>query len=209
VPNTKKELPTSVRKPQRQKASNAVDVEARLKNLRLDRGMTLQQLAEKADLTRGYLSLVERGIKTPSIAALIRLANALNVNVAELLGGEPLDTPSFAISRRHPRANAPADAATDIRMSFEALVPGLLKKSMDPFLVHPPDVGAASNTHQGEEFVFVVRGTVELLLNGKATKLDTGDCAYFNAHTPHKFRNIGQQQSEVLVVIGNSGKKTE
>ena len=78
-----------------------------LRQLRAAKGLTLDRLAAMSELTRGYISLVERGLKTPSIAALLRMANALEVGVAHLFDPNAGPAPSYVLDRRQENGTPP------------------------------------------------------------------------------------------------------
>ena len=178
-----------------------------LRRLRAAKGLTLDRLATLSELTRGYISLVERGLKAPSIAALLRMAKALDVNVAYLFDAKAAGQPRYTIHRHH------EGAIPDKNGSFGllALAAARPHKSMEPFLLTPPFKSTRNSTsanekiqrafHSGEEMLFVVSGRVALELDGEELTLEKGDCLYFSGETPHQVHSLGRQKAEVLVVI--------
>jgi mannose-6-phosphate isomerase-like protein (cupin superfamily) len=82
---------------------------------------------------------------------------------------------------------------------------------MSPFVVRPGRQFAAHPhpSHPGQEFVFVHAGSVELNHDGRILRLDTGDCAYFDASAPHKLRQVGDQPAEVVVVAYDAPGRRE
>ncbi|MET0707218.1 MAG: XRE family transcriptional regulator [Tardiphaga sp.] len=168
-----------------------------LRQLRSAKGLTLDQLATLSELTRGYISLVERGLKTPSVAALLRLAAALDVNVTYLFDPNPTPAASYTLFRRE------QDAAPSQQGGFDllALAASRTQKRMEPFLIRPPLKLASRASHAGEEFLFVVSGSLAIKLDGDELLLEKGDCLYFSGETPHWLRSIGRQKAEVLLVV--------
>ena len=169
---------------------------ALLRAVRRQRGLTLESLAEQTGLTKSYLSKIERRRSTPSIAVALKVARALDVDVAQLFsdesGGEKI-----AIDRAGDRRDT-----GDKR--YVALAPAVLGKSMSPFIVRP--VGVVDEprpVHSGQEFVFVHTGIVELEYGDHTVTLDAGDSAYFDASVSHSFRSVGKVVAEVVVVAGN------
>lgn len=168
---------------------------ALLRAVRRQRGLTLERLAEQTGLTKSYLSKIERRRSTPSIAVALKVARALDVDVAQLFsdetGGEKI-----AIDRAGDRRGIDGER-------YVALAPAVLGKSMSPFIVRP--VGAADEprpVHAGQEFVFVHTGTVELDYGDQTVTLDAGDSAYFDASVSHNFRSVGKVVAEVVIVAG-------
>jgi transcriptional regulator with XRE-family HTH domain len=169
---------------------------ALLRTVRRQRGLTLENLAEQTGLTKSYLSKIERRRSTPSIAVALKVARALDVDVAQLFSDETADE-KLAIDRAGDRRDIGGER-------YVALAPAVLGKSMSPFIVRP--VGAVDEprpVHAGQEFVFVHTGTVELDYGDQTVTLDAGDSAYFDAAVSHNFRSIGKVVAEVVVVAGN------
>jgi transcriptional regulator with XRE-family HTH domain len=188
--------------------SRTAGVGLNLRKLRAAKGLTLDRLASMSELTRGYISLVERGLKAPSIAALLRMAKALDVNVAYFFDAKAAGQPRYTIHRRQDEGAVP-----DKNGSFGlfALAAARPHKSMEPFLLTPPFKSTRSSAsaneriqrafHSGEEMLFVVSGRVAIELDGEELTLEKGDCLYFSGETPHQVHSLGRQKAEVLIVI--------
>lgn len=168
-----------------------------LRQLRTAKGLTLDQLATQSELTRGYISLVERGLKTPSVAALLRMAAALDVNVTYLFDPNPTPAPRYTLFRREQDAVSVNEGGFDLL----ALAASRTRKAMEPFLIRPPLKMASRASHAGEEFLFVVSGSIVIKLDGEELLLAKGDCLYFSGETPHWLRSVGRQKAEVLLVV--------
>lgn len=167
-----------------------------LRAARETKGLTLDELAKRAGLTRGYLSLVERGLKTPSIAALLRISDVLGVGIGTLFEGNGQKAPRYAVSRARNPGGA-ADAATIVPL---ALGPG--RRAMEPFLLRPSKKWAQHPyTHRGEEMIYVVSGEIEVKLEGQSVRLAAGDCLYFDGETGHELRSVGDTLAETLIVV--------
>ncbi|BDY30498.1 helix-turn-helix domain-containing protein [Mycolicibacterium mageritense] len=162
-----------------------------LRAVRQQRGMTLEELAEATGLTKSYLSKVERQRSTPSIAVAMKVAQALEVDVAQLFSEDPAVT-TLTVDRAGER---PASR-------YHAVATAMLGKSMSPFIVRPTLKFAdhPHPEHAGQELVFVHAGTVEVRYQDELITLQAGDCAYFDASLPHQLRQRGSERSEVLVV---------
>lgn len=163
--------------------------------------MTLDELAAATGLTKSYLSKVERGHSVPSIAAALKIARALEVDVAQLFSDDP-EAGTLTVERASERG---ADR-------HHAIAAAMLGKAMSPFVVRPGRQFAAHPhpSHPGQEFVFVHRGTVELNHDGAIIRLGSGDCAYFDAAVPHKLRQVGDDPAEVVVVAYDApGRRTD
>lgn len=170
-----------------------------LRTLRTERGLTLDRLAAMSDLTRGYLSLVERGLKMPSIAALLRIAASLDVHVAQLFDLNAMPSPRYTLQRAGEPFGGPGGG------SLMPLATGRARKAMEPFLYRPPMAGASKASpkfaHGGEEMLFVVSGKVAVKLGAEELLLEKGDCLYFPGQERHELRSLGPTEAEVLVVV--------
>ncbi|AIR90862.1 helix-turn-helix domain-containing protein [Pseudomonas cremoricolorata] len=171
-----------------------------LRVLRKKMGMTLEQLAEQTGLTKSYLSKVERGLSSPSIAVALKLAKALNAQAEELFSDQALPAEGYSLVRAQPResdASGPAHVPLARHIGDRALL---------PFMVYPPRSFAHSafKEHLGEEFVFVHRGTVEVDFGNESLILEEGDALHFNAQKSHRIRTVSEQQAQLLVVVHSS-----
>ncbi|WP_409434309.1 helix-turn-helix domain-containing protein [Mycobacterium sp. SMC-14] len=163
-----------------------------LRAVRKQRGLTLEGLAEQTGLTKSYLSKIERSRSTPSIAVAIKVAQALDVDVAQLFS-ERGDEDKIAVDRA-------ADRSED-RQRYRAMAVNMLGKSMSPFMVRPThEAHPLHALHDGQEFVFVHAGTIHLEYGDATWTLTAGDSAYFDASISHRIRTVGPHPAEVLVI---------
>ena len=172
----------------------------RLKLLRKKLGISLEVLAEKSGMTKSYLSKIERGLNTPSIAAALKLAKALNVKVEELFSEESTRLDSYSLVRSDERQSL---AANDQSLGYAVLARQVGERSMLPFMIYPPAdfIDKAFKEHTGEEFLFVHEGQVEVDFMTERVLLNRGDALHFNAQKPHRIRSVGEQQAQLLVVV--------
>ncbi|WP_219271860.1 helix-turn-helix domain-containing protein [Pseudomonas sp. Xaverov 83] len=172
----------------------------RLKILRKKLGVTLESLAEKSGMTKSYLSKVERGLNTPSIAAALKLAKALNVKVEELFSEDNVSLDSYSLVRSHERQ---ALSGTDASPGYAVLAHQVSERSLLPFIIYPPAefTDKTFKEHLGEEFLFVHEGQVEVDFMSERVVLNRGDALYFNAQKPHRIRSVGEVQAQLLVVV--------
>ncbi|MCW3479570.1 XRE family transcriptional regulator [Neisseriaceae bacterium JH1-16] len=176
-----------------------------LKQQRRQAGLTLEQLSERAALSKGYLSKLERGLATPTIAVALRLSRALAVSLAELypeLGeAEPCTDDSALLRRDATLLLQPQDGA-----AYRALAGAQAGRRMQPLLIYPPaELGETPTLHQhgGEEFFYVLRGTVALHFADETVMLAAGDSLYFDASRAHRTQSVGAEPAEALVVIAD------
>jgi transcriptional regulator with XRE-family HTH domain len=180
---------------------NLVELSQRIKQRRLDLGLSLEETAAAAGQTRSWLSKVENFRITPSLPALARVAEALRVSLASLLEG--LDSkPQIVLTRRKDRRVIQRDAKNS-DIVYEELITGRANRRMDPFLLEVPAGGGRSvlRPHEGEEFLVVLCGRVTLEYGEVSFSLEEGDSLYFDADTPHRLHNPYSSKAEVLCVF--------
>ena len=173
---------------------------------RVELGITQERLAEAAGLTKGYISKIENGHVVPPIGTLVRIANALNEDVAAFLK-EPETGPEDAVSIvRADERQTVVRGATAFGYDYTSLAHRKRAKHMEPFIFSFPDYleKGVHFEHEGEEFVFLLEGEVEFefVIDGETRTyiLREGDSVYFESHIPHRGRSLAEG-SRALVVI--------
>ncbi len=160
-------------------------------------GMTLLDLAKKADFSISYLSQIERNLLTPSIATLRTLAEALGIPAGQLMlrDGGHANAP-VAVVRRKERKQL-AFPSSDIH--YELLTPDMRRRASLLWIEAPP--GSESGpvfSHDGEDGVVVLKGTIDVEVGSVWHHLEAGDSIYFNAGIPHRWRNSGNAVAEAI-----------
>jgi transcriptional regulator with XRE-family HTH domain len=187
-------------RPKKAQAYSGIGVRA--KSLRLQRRMTLDRLADQTGVSKGHLSRFERGQKSLSLAKLMRLSDALQSSVAELLG-ESAAAGKSHLSQAAGRAFRKATAA-DGGYCFASL-----SRSNDPlvnaFVIefegdYSEMRRSAEAYHTGEEVFFVLEGALEIEVGGLKQILGKGDYLQFPGSVKHNVRSV-RKRSKVLVVI--------
>ncbi len=179
---------------------NLVELAQRLKRLRTQRALTLEEVASRAGLTRGWLSKVENFRATPSLPALFQIAQALQVPLSDLFEGLEAKPP-LVVVRSDQRMTVRRDEELS-ELTYESLAHPRPTRVMDPFLVTvPPTETRPMMSHGGEEFIHVIEGVVTLQFDEHRHDLETGDSAYFDGTHPHRLINPGTSAARVLIVF--------
>ena len=175
-----------------------VDVGERLRELRRFRRCTLRTIAERSGLSESFLSQVERGRSSASIASLRRIADALGVSISDLF--EPHGTPGPRVLRRDERPS----------LAFGVLGRKLLltPRPLRHLEVFVGELGAGGSTGEqpyahgdSEELFVVLAGRVQLEVGGELFALEHGDSIEYRSSTPHRVSNAGEELAEVMWII--------
>jgi transcriptional regulator with XRE-family HTH domain len=178
----------------------------RLRTIRQSRSMTVEQLAERTDLAPELIATIESGSFVPSLSPLIRIARALGVRLGTFLDEEGGVGP--VVSRRGERETVVRFAAKDssVRsdLDFVSLAANKTGRHMEPFLVdiHPASAqGAKLSSHEGEEFIYVLSGVVEIAYGRDTYRLAVGDSIYYDSIVPHHVHTADGAEARVVAVV--------
>jgi len=179
---------------------NIVELAQKLKATRLQRNLTLEEVATRAGLTRGWLSKVENFRVTPSLPSLSRICEAMNVTMSEIFEGIEAKPPLVVTKRgKGPVIRRDEDIS---QQAYESLAHDRPSREMDPFVVTvPPTDDRPMLTHNGEEFLMVLEGSIRLDYGEDQEKLEEGDSAYIDPTTPHRLACLSKKPAKVLVVF--------
>ncbi len=173
-------------------AENTASPGLRFRRLRQRKGLSLAQVARATSVSVGFLSALERGQMRASIATLRRIARYYDTNILSFF--EPATDNSRVV---RPAQRKVLETTKGVRM--ELLAWG--NTAMEPHLFRVKSGGNSgeSYTHEGEEFLHILRGEFEIWLNtDEHYRLKPGDSLYFQSSTPHRWRNPGKTESWLL-----------
>lgn len=175
-------------------------VGVQLKKIRLEKKITLRDLAKNVGVSASFLSQIEQGKTSPSLDTLKNIAHFLQTTVSNLVGESAIVNQNAVVKLRDRRAIH--NIGSDIKMYL--LSNPNPNHQMEPLLFELKEKafsGTDVYTHYGQEFVLILKGGLEINLNGAKHILKQGDSIYFNSNTPHSFKNIHKGTSEVLWVV--------
>lgn len=175
-----------------------MDIGQRLRSIREERGLSQRELAGKAGLTNGTISLIEKNKTSPSVASLKSLLDAIPISMAEFF--------STIEDAQSPKVFYRENEFTKISPSIEGQVSlrQLGKAEQHSLQVlhetYPPgaDTGPEFITHIGEEAGVVISGEIQVTVDGESAVLKTGDGYMFDSRLAHRFRNIGNATCVVV-----------
>ena len=162
--------------------------------MRTQKGLTLEELASRSELTKGFLSQLERNLTSPSIDSLSDILEALGSNLSEFFKEDSVEQITFRSS----------DFFVDERegCTVNWIVPNTQKNQMEPILIELPAGGESFEMapHSGEEFGFVLDGSVVLICDGKRSTVRKGETFYLHGRSFHKLCNERKTPARVLWV---------
>ena len=182
-----------------------VPVGDHIRQFREARGVTLQELAGRTGFSAALLAQIENRMVSPPLGTLVKIANAFDTTVSAFIGGK--EEREFSIVRKEDRTTVSRVGLKDggrPGYTYEALGVGKAGRKMEPFLVRLRpllDRNAARSSHEGEEFLFVLSGKVEVFLDRYSDVLSEGDCIYYNSTIPHHVHSTEEQEALILAVI--------
>jgi len=182
-------------------ASPEKDLGKRIRSMRAQRGITLQQLASRTNLSKSLLSKIENGKVSSPVSTLFTIAKALNTKITYFFNDKDENLPIIVVRKNERRQFHRINAR--FGYTYEALGYKRKEKLMEPFILYMDKKSAknVSFSHPGEEILFVLEGTSEFKHGDQTMILRKGDCVYFDASIPHSGRPIGDKPVKSFMVI--------
>jgi transcriptional regulator with XRE-family HTH domain len=164
-----------------------------LRALRLERGESLAQVAAAVDISTGFLSNLERSQTGVSVGIMHRLAHHYGTTLSEFY--YQADSPGPLVPKTHRRLLSSSDGVRMEELAWGNIV-------MEPHIFHvaPGKGNPEYYTHQGQEFLYLIKGRITIVLDDKEYKLSPGDSFYFESSIRHRWRNPGKSEAVVLWV---------
>jgi transcriptional regulator with XRE-family HTH domain len=178
----------------------------KVRSIRESRSMSTEQLAERADLAPELVGQIESGALIPSLSPLIRIARSLGVRLGTFLDDQEHVGPVISRAGEHATVLrfSGRDSPARSDLDFFSVAANKAGRHMEPFLIdiHP---GSAQNvrpsTHEGEEFLYVLAGQVEVVYGKEIFTLKVGDCIYYDSIVPHHVHAAAGTEAKVLAVV--------
>ena len=181
-------------------------VGARIRALRRSKGLGLNEMSARTGLSIGFLSQMERGLSSPTLRALTSLADAMQINLAEIVHGPTVAQPKVPVITRAGERSSISMWKSGIRK--HALASGGAASSAFSFTLLDFEPHASSGddlyTHQGEEAGYVLQGRLKLVVGDKQWTLAAGDSFHFSSELPHRFENAANRNLVVVMVNARS-----
>lgn len=175
-----------------------MDIGERLRQLRLQRGLTQEEMADRCELSKGFISQVERNLASPSIATLTDMLECLGSSLPAFFAEKPAEKTVFAPQDMFEKVDEEG-----LRGSITWLIPDAQKNEMEPILMEIGPGGESSPMppSEGEEFGYVLQGSVYLCVGDKKTRVKPGGSFCLHPRESHYLKNAGKARARVLWVV--------
>ena len=173
-----------------------MDIGNRMKELRTQYGLTQQELADRAELTKGFISQLERNQNTPSITTLLDIIQCLGTTPAEFFADEEPEQIVFKESDYFEKIDE------ETKATVEWVIPNAQKNTMEPvrLTLNPGGISEILAPHSGEEFGYVLKGTVKVIFGRKNHTVRAGEAFYFKADKRHYIENTSGRDAVLIWV---------
>ena len=185
-------------------AGASIAVGERVKQLREEKGLTIEDVCQRTDLSQATIRQIEEELISPPLGTLIRLARALEMKMGTLIS--PAGPRPFTVVRADERkafSRYASKKGARLGYAYQHLAYDKGDRSMEPFLLtlEPAEAEEERSTHEGEEFIFVLEGRVEAHLGEALEILNPGDAVYYDSDLPHLIKCHGGREATILAVL--------
>ena len=158
-----------------------MNIGQKIKELRVQKSLTQEELADRAELSKGFISQLERDLTSPSIATLVDILQCLGTNLEEFFSGTTSEQVVFKKNDYFEKYDA------DLKNLVKWIIPNAQKNMMEPIhlTLDPGGSTYPDNPHEGEEFGYVLSGTIVLHIGSRNYKVKKGESFYFTANKQH------------------------
>lgn len=177
----------------------------KIRKLRQERRLTLQDLSELSGLSKPLLSQIENDQVTPPIATLLKISKGLKVGI-HFFFEEEEDEQKFVLTRAAQQQPSRRRSGNDAPHGYvyRSLAPGIRHKPMEPFLVEF-ELRDWDDTffyrHDGFEFIYLLDGELEFHYGGEVMRLYAGDSIYYDSSEPHGYVSVGERKAAAVAVL--------
>lgn len=175
-----------------------MQIGTKIKDLRIQKGLTQEELADRCELSKGFISQLERDLTSPSIATLVDILQCLGTDLKNFFN----DSADEQIAFREADYFEKVDE--DLRNKIEWIIPNAQKNMMEPIRLTLAPGGSTypDNPHEGEEFGYILSGSIILILGSRSVKIKKGESFYFTANATHYIK-ANKKAGAVLIWVSS------
>jgi len=173
-----------------------VKIGEKIRRLRVQNSLTQEELADRCELTKGFISQVERDLTSPSIATLMDILEGLGTNLRDFFNEIEDEKIVFT------KDDAFVAENEEYKYTLKWIVPNAQKNIMEPILIElePEGKTKEDSPHEGEEFGYVIKGSIFIHLGSEKYKVRKGESFYYKANSNHYLSNAAKTQSVIVWV---------
>ncbi len=179
----------------------------KIRQIRETQKMSVEELASNSNTSSELIEQLENGALVPSLTPLMQIARALGVRLGTFLDDAPHTGPVVVkkgSSENIVRFSGNCDTCEKSTLDFFSLAADKADRHMEPFIidVHPPQSGEAKqSSHEGEEFIYVLKGQIEILYGKDSFTLSAGDSIYYDSIVPHHVHASGNEDAKIMAIV--------
>ena len=176
-----------------------INVGRKIHELREQRGLTLRQLGELADVSASTIQKIEKNQISPSLGTVFRIAKGLEITIESLLNARAEVRDVIHL----PKEKRGTITVPDLRITLQALADGLPDQAFSAVILTIPKGARMKERefqHHGEELMFCLKGTVEFTIHDQQYLLTAGDSLRFKSHLRHFWRHVGEEEAQLLMI---------
>lgn len=168
----------------------------KIKELRIQKSLTQEELADRSELSKGFISQLERDLTSPSIATLVDILQCLGTNLEEFFSNTSDETIVFHKTDYFEKVD------TELHNTIEWIIPNAQKHMMEPILLTLEPNGSTypDNPHEGEEFGYVLSGSITITIGKQSYKARKGESFYFIPNKQHYIKATGKTGASLIWV---------
>lgn len=181
----------------------------KIKGIRKEKGITIQEVADRAGVSKGLISQIENNRTIPSLLVLINIINALDVDLNEFFKDFNSELDSGPVVVRKKDSYSPFEKESAIGFHYKRIFTSAMDSTtMDIVLLELlPDAQRPMVETEAYEYKYIISGQVEYIFNDQKISLEEGDSIFFNGRLSHTPRNIGKEKAVMLIVYFFENKK--
>ena len=189
---------------QGEEGAGEIKVGERVRQVREQKGLSLEDVSQRTDIDPPYLKQIEKGEVAPPLGIVIKLAKALEMKMGYFISGE--ENRPYTIVRQKERKLVSRFDSTKGKYygyEYQSLAPHKKDRHMEPFLVTlvPSATEEERSSHDGQEFIYVLEGRMEVRLQDEVHILEPGDAIYYDSTVPHLVKCHGPETTRILAVL--------
>ena len=171
-----------------------MNIGQKVRELRLAKNLTQEELADRSELSKGFISQLERDLTSPSIATLVDILQCLGTNLNEFFSDDEEEQVVFGDEDYFEKKD------TDLKNTIEWIIPNAQKNQMEPILMtlYPHKKSHVQTSYTGEEFGYVLKGNITIVRGGKKYKVKAHETFYMDGAKSHYLYNHGNSPAKIL-----------